>query len=164
MLKTFDEIIEQVLEHEGGYVNDPTDSGGETNFGISKRAYPDEDIKGLTVERAKELYKRDYWDRFRVSQLPERIRHIYVDMCINMGGGRATKILQEACNSKNSYKIDVDGGIGKDTIKAAANVEDFRLRVLSSGRNLLMDSNDTPRSKEKERGLCYHRISRRTCP
>tara|TARA_Y100001963_G_scaffold85891_1_gene118821 strand:+ start:216 stop:695 length:480 start_codon:yes stop_codon:yes gene_type:complete len=129
MLKTFDEIIEQVLEHEGGYVDDPTDSGGETNFGISKRAYPDEDIKGLTVERAKELYKRDYWDRFRVSQLPERIRHIYVDMCINMGGGRATKILQEACNSKNSYKIDVDGGIGKDTIKASANLEDFRLRA-----------------------------------
>tara|TARA_R100000655_G_scaffold63402_1_gene101859 strand:- start:161 stop:640 length:480 start_codon:yes stop_codon:yes gene_type:complete len=129
MLKTFNEIIEKVLEHEGGYVDDPTDSGGETNFGISKRAYPGEDIKGLTVERAKELYKRDYWDRFRVSQLPERIRHIYVDMCINMGGGRATKILQEACNSKNSYKIDVDGGIGKDTIKASANLEDFRLRA-----------------------------------
>ena len=129
MLTAFDEIIEQVLEHEGGYVDDPTDSGGETKYGISKRAYPDEDIKGLTVERAKELYKRDYWDRFRVSQLPSRIRHIYVDMCINMGGGRATKILQEACNSKNSYKIDVDGGIGKDTIKASANLEDFRLRA-----------------------------------
>ena len=50
-------------------------------------------------------------------------------MCVNMGGGRATKILQEACNSKNSYKIDVDGGIGKNTIKASANLEDFRLRA-----------------------------------
>ena len=129
MLKTFDEIIEQVLEHEGGYVDDPTDSGGETKYGISKRAYPNEDIKGLTVERAKELYKRDYWDRFKVDNLPDRIRHIYFDMCVNMGGGRATKILQEACNSKNSYKIDVDGGIGKDTIKASANLEDFRLRA-----------------------------------
>ena len=129
MKTTFDEIIEVVLEHEGGYVNDPTDTGGETKYGISKRAYPDEDIKELTVERAKELYKKDYWDRFKVESLPDRIRHIFVDMCINMGGGRATKILQEACNSKNSYKIDVDGGIGKDTIKAAANVEDFRLRA-----------------------------------
>jgi lysozyme family protein len=129
MLKTFDEIIEQVLEHEGGYVDDPTDSGGETKYGISKRAYPDEDIKGLTVERAKELYKRDYWNRFKCGQLPDRIRHIYFDMCVNMGGGRATKILQEACNSKNSNKIDVDGGIGKDTIKASANLEDFRLRA-----------------------------------
>ena len=129
MLKTFDEIIEQVLEHEGGYVDDPTDSGGETKYGISKRAYPNEDIKALTVERAKELYKRDYWDRFKVDNLPDRILHIYFDMCVNMGGGRATKILQEACNSKNSYKIDVDGGIGKNTIKASANLEDFRLRA-----------------------------------
>ena len=128
-LTKFDDIIEKVLEHEGGYVDDPTDAGGETKYGISKRAYPDEDIKELTVERAKELYKRDYWDRFRVSELPSRIRHIFVDMCINMGGRRATKILQEACNSKNSYKIDVDGGIGKNTIKASANLEDFRLRA-----------------------------------
>ncbi len=129
MLVEFDDIIEKVLEHEGGYVDDPTDAGGETKYGISKRAYPDEDIKELTIERAKELYKRDYWDRFRVSNLPNRLRHIYVDMCINMGGGRATKILQEACNSKNANKIDVDGGIGPATIKAATNVEPFRLRA-----------------------------------
>ena len=129
MLVEFDDIIEKVLEHEGGYVDDPTDAGGETKYGISKRAYPDEDIKELTIERAKELYKRDYWDRFRVSDLPDRLRHIYVDMCINMGGGRAIKILQEACNSKNANKIDVDGGIGPATIKAASNVEPFRLRA-----------------------------------
>ena len=129
MLETFDDIIEKVLEHEGGYVNDPADTGGETKYGISKKAYPDEDIKELTIERAKELYKRDYWNRFKIDSLPSRIRHIYFDMCVNMGGGRATKILQEACNSKNSNKIDVDGGIGKNTIKASANLEDFRLRA-----------------------------------
>ena len=129
MLVEFDDIIEKVLEHEGGYVDDPTDAGGETKYGISKRAYPDEDIKELTIERAKELYKRDYWDRYRTDSLPDRLRHIYVDMCINMGGGRAIKILQEACNSKNANKIDVDGGIGPATIKAASNVEPFRLRA-----------------------------------
>ena len=129
MYTEFDEIIEVVLKHEGGYVNDPDDPGGETKYGISKKAYPDEDIKELTIERAKELYKKDYWDRFRVASLSDRLRHIYVDMCINMGGGRATKILQEACNSKNSNKIDVDGGMGPMTVKAAASVEDFRLRA-----------------------------------
>ena len=129
MLVEFDDIIEKVLEHEGGYVDDPTDAGGETKYGISKRAYPDEDIKELTIERAKELYKRDYWDRYRTADLPDRLRHIYVDMCINMGGGRAIKILQEACNSKNATKIDIDGGIGPATIKAASNVEPFRLRA-----------------------------------
>ena len=129
MLVEFDDIIEKVLEHEGGYVDDPTDAGGETKYGISKRAYPDEDIKELTIERAKELYKRDYWDRYRTADLPDRLRHIYVDMCINMGGGRAIKILQEACNSKNATKIDIDGGIGPATIKAASSVEPFRLRA-----------------------------------
>ena len=129
MLSKFDDIIEKVLEHEGGLVDDSKDAGGLTNMGISQRAYPDEDIRGLTVERAKELYKRDYWDRYRTGDLPDRLRHIYVDMCINMGGGRAIKILQEACNSKNATKIDVDGGIGPATIKAASNVEPFRLRA-----------------------------------
>lgn len=129
MLVEFDDIIEKVLEHEGGLVDDAKDAGGLTNMGISQRAYPDEDIRGLTVERAKELYKRDYWDRYRTGSLPDRLRHIYVDMCINMGGGRAIKILQEACNSKNANKIDVDGGIGPATIKAASNVEPFRLRA-----------------------------------
>ena len=53
MKTTFDEIIEQVLEHEGGYVNDPDDPGGETKFGIAKKFNPDVDIKNLTKEAFK---------------------------------------------------------------------------------------------------------------
>ena len=53
MLTTFDEIIGLTLDHEGGYVHDPKDLGGETNFGIAKRFYPDVDIKNLTKEGAK---------------------------------------------------------------------------------------------------------------
>ena len=48
MLTKFDDIIEVVLEHEGGYVNDPDDPGGETNFGVAKRSHPDVDIANLT--------------------------------------------------------------------------------------------------------------------
>ena len=55
----YKEIISKVLEHEGGYVNDPKDLGGETNFGITKRWYPDLDIKNLTKEDAIEIYKKD---------------------------------------------------------------------------------------------------------
>ena len=47
-MTTFEQIIDGVLEHEGGYVNDPYDKGGETKFGIAKRWYPDVDIKNLT--------------------------------------------------------------------------------------------------------------------
>ena len=61
--KSFDEIIDIVLEHEGGYVNDPDDPGGETNFGIAKRSHPDVDIANLTKAGAKEIYKAEYWDK-----------------------------------------------------------------------------------------------------
>ena len=53
MLISFDEIIEVTLHHEGGYVHDPKDLGGETNYGIAKRFYPDVDIKNLTKDEAK---------------------------------------------------------------------------------------------------------------
>ena len=96
----FDKIIEKVLEHEGGYVNDPNDLGGETNYGITKRFYPDVDIKNLTREQAKDIYKRDYWDKNRVESLPENLWHIFFDMCVNMGRGTAVKILQRAANGK----------------------------------------------------------------
>ena len=119
MLTTFDEIIELTLEHEGGYVHDPKDLGGETNFGIAKRFYPDVDIKNLTVEGAKEIYKKDYWDKNKVDALPDNLKHIFFDMCVNQGRGAAVKILQRAINGKGG-KIAVDGGFGPGTKAALA--------------------------------------------
>ena len=57
----FQRCILFVLDQEGGYVNDPRDPGGETNFGISKRSYPDVDIRALTKPQAIEIYRKDYW-------------------------------------------------------------------------------------------------------
>ena len=128
MKVTFDEIIEVVLEHEGGYVNDPKDPGGETNYGISKRAYPNEDIKNLTEEGAKDIYRRDYWERYRCAELPESLRHIYFDMCVNMVAGRATKIMQETANAKGA-NLKIDGGMGPMTIGAMKKVELERVRA-----------------------------------
>ena len=117
MKTTFEEIIEDVLKHEGGYVDDPHDRGGETNFGIAKRFYPDVDIKNLTEDEAKEIYKRDYWVRNRVEELPENLRHIFFDMCVNQGRGTAVKILQRACNAKGA-DLAIDGGMGPGTKSA----------------------------------------------
>ena len=129
MLTHFDEIIEKVLEHEGGYVNDPNDLGGETNFGITKRFYPDIDIKNLTKEEAKQIYYDDYWLKNKVNKMPPELKHIYFDMCINMGKRTAVRILQMACNGKNSKNIDVDGGLGAKTFEAIQNVETERVRA-----------------------------------
>lgn len=57
----FEDAIDFVLRNEGGYVFNPKDPGGETKFGITKRSYPSLDIKSLTVDQAKEIYKRDFW-------------------------------------------------------------------------------------------------------
>ena len=60
---TFEEAFTRLIGHDGGYVNHPSDPGGETKFGISKRAYPGEDIAGLTLQHAKNIYYRDYWGK-----------------------------------------------------------------------------------------------------
>ncbi len=59
----FEHAITITLQHEGGYVNDPADPGGETRYGISKRAFPKVDIANLTINKAKAIYKAFYWER-----------------------------------------------------------------------------------------------------
>ena len=127
-MKTSEEIIKKVLEHEGGYVNDPKDLGGETKYGITKRFYPDVDIKNLTIEQATEIYKKDYWDRNKVESLPQNLWHIYFDMCVNMGKRTAVKVLQRAANS-SGHRLEVDGGLGPITIKGLQNLSIDRVRA-----------------------------------
>ena len=128
MLTTFDEIIEVTLHHEGGYVHDPTDLGGETNYGIAKRFYPKVDIKNLTKDGAKEIYKKDYWDKNKVDDLTDDLKHIFFDMCVNQGRGTAVKILQRAINGKGG-DLKVDGGLGPATLSAIQIISLDRVRA-----------------------------------
>ena len=128
MLTKFDDIIDIVIKHEGGYVNDPDDLGGETKYGITKRFYPDVDIKNLTIKEAKQIYYDDYWVKNKVPQMPDNLKHIYFDMCINQGKGTAVKVLQRAVNSKGG-DLEVDGGLGPKTIGALKGVELDRVRA-----------------------------------
>ena len=115
----FDKFIPIILKHEGGYVNDPKDSGGETKYGISKRAYPNVDIKNLTLDQAKEIYKRDYYDRMKLDRITNELLALHVfDFGVNAGVSRAIKHLQSVAG------VHIDGIIGKDTI-AAANSGDY---------------------------------------
>ena len=128
MLTHFDEIIEKVLEHEGKYSNDSDDLGGETNFGITKRFYPDVDIKNLTKEDAKDIYYQDYWLKNKVNKMPPELKYIYFDMCINMGKKTAVKILQGASIGRGK-DIALDGGLGANTFKAIQDLEVERVRA-----------------------------------
>ena len=104
----FDSAIQFVLEREGGYVNDPADPGGETNMGISKRAYPNEDIKNLTVERAKALYYRDYWLAAGCDQFTPPLDLIVLDTAVNMGVGRAKQFLSQTQDPENYLWVRLD--------------------------------------------------------
>ena len=126
---SFTGVILKVLKAEGGYVDDPLDRGGETKYGISKRAYPKLDIKKLTKNDAIEIYKKDYWNPSKADRLPSKLQASYFDMCVNMGQRNAVKVLQKACNGKNrKNQIAVDGRIGPKTIASAHRLELTRLK------------------------------------
>lgn len=82
-----------VFRWEGGYVNHPSDPGGETKYGISKRSHPNEDIKNLTKERALEIYKTKYWKE-DWEKLGFALAACMLDTSINMGMVRAQKFLE----------------------------------------------------------------------
>lgn len=125
---TFDECVGEVIDEEGGYTNNPADPGGETNFGLSKRRFPREDIKNMTRGRAIQLYETHYWKRYAVEKkVPRLLRYTYFDMLVNHGPGNAVRILQRACVLSGS-KIKVDGGFGPITIKALKAVDLGKLR------------------------------------
>jgi lysozyme family protein len=107
---TFDRAMKFVLRWEGGYVNHPSDPGGETNFGISKRAHPDLDMKILTKEMAKKIYRKEYWDKVRGDDLPDEIAVAVMDYAVNSGVDQASEALQGIVHAV------VDGHIGDKTI------------------------------------------------
>jgi len=114
-MAVFEIAAKFTLTSEGGYADSKTDLGGETNFGISKRAYPDVDIKALTREKALVIYKRDYWDKYRISEINDQyVANQVFDMVFNMNASKAVACVQRAV--RTLYKID--GIIGSETIRA----------------------------------------------
>lgn len=96
-MANFDLAVEKTLAHEGKYVNDPKDPGGETNFGISKRAYPSLDIKNLSRAQAKEIYRKDYWSHVSGDSIKSQdAANSVFDMAVNAGVSRSKAIADSA--------------------------------------------------------------------
>lgn len=112
MTPAFKTALEVVLHHEGGYVDNPKDPGGETKHGISKRAYPDLDIPNLTKAQAAEIYFKDYWQKIRGDRLPFGVSLILFDFAVNAGIKQAVKCLQKVVSVKR------DGVFGDMTMIA----------------------------------------------
>ena len=125
MSANYDKAFSLVVSAEGGYNNNPNDPGGETNFGISKRQYPDVDIKNLTLAGAKDIYQRDYWNAVRGDILPWPLCALVFDCAVNQGcdasaSFAAQKMLQ------NAFKLTPDGVIGPATLEAVGRSGPFQ--------------------------------------
>jgi len=127
MDERFLRAVEVVLKHEGGYVNDPRDPGGETKWGISRRSYPNLDVANLTREDAIAIYYRDFYSKYGYGRLnDEAVATKVFDMAVNMGPATAHRLLQEALVFLG-YPVDIDGIIGPQTIAAANKADPKRL-------------------------------------
>ena len=113
---SFDESLMHLLKHEGGWVDHPSDPGGETNMGVTKHiweawvGHPVKTMKTLTQEDVRPLYKKKYWDVAKCDDLPNGVNYAVFDAAVNSGPGRAAKWLQEAVGAFP------DGAIGPKTL------------------------------------------------
>lgn len=120
----FNHAVNFVLSNEGGYSNDPEDSGGKTKFGISQRSYPNVNLDTLTIEQAKKIYKKDFWD----SQLYKNINNLNVvtkifDLAVNMGAKWAHRLVQRALRAVETKNVFEDGILGPITLNAINNAK-----------------------------------------
>jgi lysozyme family protein len=113
MSERFRKAVKIIFLHEGGYVYDPDDLGGETNMGISKRSYPHIDIKKLTNETASEIYYKDFYSKLKLDKVKDDNLALHIfDMSVNAGRSAAVKIAQRI------LEVNDDGILGSITLKA----------------------------------------------
>jgi lysozyme family protein len=118
----FNVAIDYVLANEGGFVSNPNDSGGATNFGITipmltsyrKKQVNSSDIQNLDLAEAKLLYQSFFWDRLHISGLPQPIATAILDTAVNQGQVTAIKLAQHSIGPS----IMPDGIMGPDTLQA----------------------------------------------
>ncbi len=125
-MANFGEAIKKVLQWEGGFVNDPYDPGGATNWGLSKKFldrignYSIGEIESMTEESAVKIYRQEIWlkrgyDKIKSDELATKVFNIGV----NISDSSAIKILQQSYNQVfKDNKIKVDGILGPETLGA----------------------------------------------
>lgn len=129
MQSNWDSAFKMMLASEGGYVNHPSDPGGMTNLGVTKRVWEEwvgresneKEMRSLTPEMVEPLYKRKFWDACKCDDLPSGIDYLVFDFAVNAGVGRSAKILQTAVGATP------DGGIGPMTLASVNAIPEAEL-------------------------------------
>lgn len=102
----FETAVTEVLGEEGGYTNNPADPGGETQWGISKRAFPNVDIKNLTREGAIDLYRKSYWQPLVPYGLSPRFMAVAFECAINQGLSRCKALVEASKGQLEWFMAD----------------------------------------------------------
>ena len=113
MRKNFDKCFEMLLAHEGGFVNHPEDPGGATNLGVTKRTLQNylgrhvsmDEMRNLTPEDVKPIYRENYADAVCFDDLPGGLDWAMLDWAVNSGAGRAAKALQKIVGAKQDLSL-----------------------------------------------------------
>lgn len=129
-MQTVRQIAEEIVAREGGFVNDPDDPGGATNFGVTihtmRRLGLDldrdgvvgvSDVRALSRDQAVDIFVTYYFERPRIAEMPEALQASLFDMYVN-AGSNAVKILQRLLGEMG-FAVTVDGAIGPQSLKAA---------------------------------------------
>tara|TARA_R110002095_G_scaffold209216_1_gene195570 strand:- start:41 stop:652 length:612 start_codon:yes stop_codon:yes gene_type:complete len=143
-MQTVQEIAKQIVAREGGFVNDPDDPGGATNFGVTihtmRRLGLDltgdgqvdvGDVRRLTRAQATEIFIEHYFQRPRIGELPTLVQASVFDMYVN-AGGNAIKILQRLLREMG-FDVAVDGALGPQSIGATS-------RAMRRGADAFVDA------------------------
>lgn len=104
----YDKLIDHVMGDEGGYQNGANDHGGETKYGISKRSYPHLDIPNITQEMAREIFKKDFFNKISGDKLFEKNAGAAVhlaDVAFNSGPGKAAEMLSDVLGIPKQKRI-----------------------------------------------------------
>ena len=143
MLSNFKPSLALVLKSEGNFSNHPSDPGGMTNLGVTRNVWRDwvkrdvdeAEMRALTPELVEPMYKARYWDAVKADDLPRGIDYAVFDAAVNMGPGRAAKLLQAALG------VTADGSIGRATIAAATAADPAELlEAFSLGKEAFYQS------------------------
>lgn len=130
----FDQAFDELLGHEGGYSDHPSDPGGETMWGVTRRVATKEGYTGgmraLPKDVAKDIYRRKYWDAVMADRLPVSVRYTVFDAAVNSGPAQAIRWLQRALD------VGEDGVMGPLTLDAVNKASGLKLGVLFNAERL----------------------------
>lgn len=123
-----EQLIDDIIRREGGYVNHPNDRGGPTKYGITIKTLENwlgrkatiADVQALDIETAHEIYAQVYFYAPRINSLPNSVQALVCDMAVNHGPRRAVRMTQEVVNLAGFGPIDEDGVLGPQSARAIA--------------------------------------------